>query len=196
MRDTVPYRHIFLIMAAILLFVACRNDYVPKPRGYIRIDLPEKEYVRFDTTYPYSFPYPVYSTVITDTGPATEPYWLDIVFPRFKAKIHISYKEVEGNLNRYLEDTRSMVMKHIPRANAIREEVFIFRESEVYGTVYHIEGIAAASPVQFFATDSSKHFLRGALYFQAAPNNDSLAPVIEFITRDIEQLCSRLRWKE
>jgi hypothetical protein len=61
--------------------------------------------------------------------------------------------------------------------------------------IYFIEGSGAASPCQFFLTDSSTHFVRGALYFDFQPNNDSLAPVIKLIENDIRELVGTLKWE-
>lgn len=171
------------------------QDYSPKPRGYFRIDLPEKEYVRFDTTYPYSFEYPVYANIVTDTRSSSEPYWIDVDFPQFNGRIHISYKPVHENLAQYLEDSRSFVVKHIPKADAIEDSLIYRPDEKVFGLVYYIDGAQAASPCQFFVTDSSARFLRGALYFNVIPNNDSLAPVIDFIRQDIRHMLTTFNWK-
>lgn len=180
----------------ITCFIAgCDQDYVPKPRGYFRINLPEKVYTRFDTTYPYTFEYPVYARIIPDTRPSSEPYWINIDFPGYSGRIHVSYKAVEGNLNKFMEDSRTFVVKHIPKADAINDSLIYRPEDRVYGLVYFIEGSQAASTCQFILTDSTSHFLRGALYFNVQPNNDSLAPVIGFIQDDIRHLIQTFRWK-
>jgi gliding motility-associated lipoprotein GldD len=184
-----------LTICIILLMASCGEDYSPKPRGYFRIDLPEKEYHLFDTTYPYSFEYPIYARVIPDDRGGTEPYWINIDFPAFGGRIYISYKKVSGNLITYLEDSRTFVMKHIPKADAIDDSLILRREDKVFGLLYTIHGTGAASPYQFFLTDSTTHFVRGALYFNVTPNNDSLAPVIQFIHADIDHLISTFRWK-
>jgi len=177
------------------LLSACNENYTPKPRGYFRIDLPEHEYIAFDTTFPYAFEYPVYAEINPDPFAPEEPYWLNIDFPEFKGRIHISYKTVDGNLVEYLEDSRQFVMKHIPKASAINDSLILDRERKLYGLVYYIEGMGAASPCQFFITDSTRHFVRGALYFDVVPNNDSLAPVIDFLQKDIEHILSTFHWK-
>lgn len=182
------------VLVSFVLLTHCGNDYVPKPRGFFRIDLPQKEYIRFNDVYPYSFEYPDICRLTPDTNRFSEPYWLDLTYPVFRAKIHLSYKHVHNDLNRYLEDTRSMLMKHIPKANAIREKQYEDAANSVYGVIYQIEGLKAASPIQFYATDSVSNFIRGALYFNAVPNNDSLAPVINFIGDDIQKLISSLKW--
>jgi len=188
-------RHSISVLLFLILFAACNETYTPKPRGYFRIDLPEHEYTSFDTTFPYSFEYPVYAEISPDPYSPEEPYWLNIDFPGHKGRIHLSYKTVDGNLAEYLEDSRQFVMKHIPKASAINDSLILDRERKLYGLVYQIEGMGAASPCQFFVTDSTDHFVRGALYFDVVPNNDSLAPVIDFLQKDIEHLLSTFTWK-
>jgi len=178
-----------------LFLQSCSNGDVPKPRGYFRIDLPEKHLIPFDSHCPYAFLYPDICRIVYDKGDFSEACWIDLFYPAFNAKIHISYKPVHNNLSDFLEDTRSMLMKHISRANAIKEKQFNNPERDVFATMYRIEGSSVASPLQFFATDSSGHFLRGALYFRVAPNNDSLKPVINFLVEDVETLLGTLRWK-
>jgi gliding motility-associated lipoprotein GldD len=192
------FNNILLALIIAFLFIllhGCEEEYAPKPRGYFRIDFPEKTYVKFDTAYPYSFEYPNYAKVIPDTRPTSEPYWINIDFPRYRGRIHISYKPVNENLTEFLEDSRTFVVKHIPKADAIDDSLIYRPEDRVYGLVYYIEGSQAASPCQFFVTDSSSRFLRGALYFNVQPNNDSLAPVIDFIREDIRHILKTFRWK-
>ena len=52
------------------------------------------------------------------------------------------------------------------------------------------------SQVQFYTTDMAQHFLRGALYFNTATQNDYLAPVIAFIKEDIIHMIQTLEWKD
>jgi gliding motility-associated lipoprotein GldD len=184
-----------LLAIALFLITGCDHTYTPKPRGYFRIDLPEKQYVKFDTTYPYTFEYPSYAKILFDNRPTSEPYWINIDYPKFKGRIHISYKPVHGNLVEYLEDARTFVLKHIPKADAIDDSLIYRPQDHVYGLIYYIGGTGAASPCQFFVTDSSSHFLRAALYFNVSPNNDSLAPVIQFIESDIRHMIETFRWK-
>jgi gliding motility-associated lipoprotein GldD len=101
---------------------------------------------------------------------------------------------VDGNLTEYLEDSRNFVMKHIPKASAIHDSLILDRERKVFGLIYQIEGMGAASPCQFFITDSLRHFVRGALYFELQPNNDSLAPVIGLLRKDIEHMLHTFAW--
>ncbi len=186
----------FFLFIVIVFVAACQRGDAPKPRGYLRIALPEKGYQLFDSVYPYRFEYPRYADFVPDQRESAEPFWADIVFPDFKGRIHLSYKTVNDptQLREYLEDARNFVHRHIPKATAIRGEVIIHPGNQVYGMLYQIRGKEAASPLQFYATDSVAHFLRGALYFNVRPNNDSLAPVIDFIEEDIRHLFSTMEW--
>jgi gliding motility-associated lipoprotein GldD len=185
----------FLFIGGLLtFFFGCNSTPIPKPRGYFRLEFPEKQYKSFDSIFPYKFYYPVYGKVIMDNQVGAEKYWINIDFPRYKARIHISYKPVNGNINNLIEDVRTLAYKHTIKADAINEKVFSNPERKVYGILYDIKGNAASS-YQFYVTDSAKHFLRGALYFNVHPNKDSLSPAIDFFGKDMRYLIESLEWK-
>lgn len=195
-RKNKPLLAFFLLFALMFLYACNNDDYVPKPRGYFRIALPEKKYKLFDTIYPYSFEYPDYSIVRPDIDKRAEPYWMNLEFPSFKGTLHISYKKVSSDsiLYQYFEDARTFANKHIAKAEGIEPKIIRDDQHQVYGMIYDISGSGVASTYQFCVTDSSTHFLRGALYFNVMPNNDSLSPVIDFIKSDIDHLIQTLRW--
>jgi gliding motility-associated lipoprotein GldD len=180
----------------LLLTCSCSDSYTPKPRGYFRIDMPERKYQVFDSSFPYTFEYPVYAGISPDSTKMAEPYWINLVYKPFQATLHLSYKVIDGNLAKYLNDAHTLVNKHIPKANAITQREFVDRVNHVYGLVYDIRGVDAASSCQFYLTDSISKFVRGALYFNMVPNNDSLAPVIDFIKVDLEHMINTFRWKD
>ena len=188
-------KYLWFVVGLILICgISCRESYTPKPRGYLRIEFPEKEYILFDSTCPFTFAYPVYSKVVPDTEFYSEPCWMNIEFPPFNGKIHISYKEINGNLYQYTEDSRSLAYKHTIKADAIKETVYSDSRANVYGILYDIKGDAASS-LQFYLTDSNHHFLRGSLYFNVEPDKDSLAPVISYFREDIVHLIESFDWK-
>ena len=189
---TRQYHMISLLL--MLLVPACQPSFTPKPRGFVRIDFPTREYVKFDSVCPYTFEYPSYGKIKPDTDYITEPYWINIEFPDFKGTIHISYKEVDQNLNDFIEDSRDLTYKHSIKADAIQETVYTNPELEVHGILYDIKGNAASS-IQFYLTDSNEHFLRGSLYFNVQPDKDSLAPVISFFREDIIHMVESFAWK-
>lgn len=192
------FRNTVLIVLILIITVisSCNNDdYTPKPRAYFRINLPQKSYQKFDTIFPYSFEYPTYAIIKRDNKSNAEKFWINIQFPEYKAIIHLTYKPVKNNLDSLIERSRKFVDKHISKASSIKEKSYENIDNNIYSIVYNIKGNEVASPYQFFATDKNKHFLRGALYFNMQPNNDSLAPVIEFIEKDIDHLINTLKWK-
>ena len=179
-----------------MLAVGCENNYIPKPKGFLRLDLPKKTYVPFDSVgFPYSFYIPDYVQIKTDDKNPNEPYWINLDYKPFNAVLYLSYKKVNNNLDVYLEDSRGFVNKHIPKANAINEKNYINTSEKVFGLVFDIEGSGAASPLQFYLTDSTQNFVRGALYFNFTPNNDSLAPVINYIKQDVTYMIESFKWK-
>lgn len=185
------------VLMGIILFSSCENaPPVPKPRGYFRIELPKQEYKNYDPPCPYSFEIPVSAVICSDQYTKSEPCWFNIEYPAFKAKIHFSYKDLKTNpLYNLTEDAREMVFKHAQKANGIKESVIDLPAQHVFGKAWTIDGRDVASPFQFYVTDSVCYYLRGALYFNVIPNNDSLKPVIGFIINDCDHLIQTLRWK-
>ena len=178
----------------LLLALSCKKEYIPKPRGYFRIGFPEKAYIKIDSVaLPYRFEIPVYSKIVADDERMAEPYWVNLKIPQHKAEVHLSYKTVDNNLLKLTEDARTLAYKHSIKADAIDERVFINSEKKIYGTIYLIDG-NSASPLQFYITDSTKHFLRGALYISEVPNIDSIRPVIQFLTPDVIHLIETTEW--
>lgn len=191
----------YILCALIFLMVwSCKEEYPPKPYGYFRIDLPPKSYKLLEGSYPYQFEMAENAFVETDRSEDAEPYWINIVYPQYNAKINLSYKEIlsDTSLISFEQDCQRMAYAHTIKAEAIQER-FFERENHIFGLLFLIEG-NAASPAQFFITDSTRHFLRGSLYFQERPNKDSLAPVIQYLRKDIvvlmESLCFRDNKKE
>lgn len=177
-----------------LFLTGCSEKYTPKPSGYFRIQFPEKEYIALQQGFPYAFEIPVYSIAVPDSTPFAEPNWINIHIPGNKAEIHLSYKPVRNNLFVFTEESRELTYKHTQKASAIEERIFINPGESVFGTIYLISG-NAASPIQFYLTDSVNHFLRGALYIRDVPNIDSLKPVIDFLVPDVIHLIETTEWK-
>lgn len=187
-------------LTVVIVFAACSEDnFTPKMRGYYRIEFPERKYQTFDEPgYPYRFEYPVYAKIIKDTlffdQKAENPWWINIEFNTLGGKVYLSYKQIgpKYQLNKMLEDSYQMSHFHTKKADYINEPVF-HTANNVHGIYYDVGG-DAASAFQFYATDSVKHFLRGALYFDTTPNADSLKPVNEFLIEDIIQIVNSLKW--
>lgn len=190
-------KQIFLIIIiSLLLIMGCRQKNTPRPYGYFRIDFPEKHYHPLDSAgFPYKFEIADYARIERDDSDFAEPFWINVAVPANKAEIHISYHPITDNLFIYTEESRELAYKHTQKASAIETELFRNREQKVYGTIYRITG-NAASPMQFYLTDSTRHFIRGALYIRDVPNIDSLRPVIDFLIPDVLHMIETTKWKE
>jgi gliding motility-associated lipoprotein GldD len=191
----VKYIFVFILFGSILFLDSCKKESIPKPRGYFRISFPAKSYKSLEMPVPYDFQIPVYSIAGRDSLNLNELGWVTIEVPANHAQIHLSYKGINKNLGSYIEESRNLAYKHSEKASSIEEQIFLNPSKKVYGTIYHIKG-NAASPMQFYLTDSLNHFLRGALYIKEIPNIDSLQPVIGFLNQDVLHLIETTEWKE
>jgi len=181
---------------------ACNSNYtVGKKKGYFNIDFPEKKYQVFNEPgYPYTFEYPVYARVSKDStffGDKAEDWWINIDIPQFDGRIYISYKDIKGDRNRFdslRNDAYNMATKkHVDISTGIFDNP-ILTPNGIGGIYYNLGGNTATAN-QFFLTDTTKHFLRGALYFNAAPNEDSLSIVNDFLRKDMDHMINTLKWR-
>lgn len=201
-----------------LLFIGCTSTYTSKPKGYFKVDLPERKYIKFDKEdFPYSFEYPAYATIVKDStyfdSSPDNPFWVNVDFPSFHGKIFISYKTIGGqsvykiktangykdsmginSFQNLINDSYKLTFKNDVKAYSIEDSV-MHTPNNIMGIFFRVGGSVATSK-QFLLTDSSKHFLRGALYFDATPNEDSLAPVNAFLQQDLKHLINTLQWKK
>jgi gliding motility-associated lipoprotein GldD len=206
-----------IICSLVLLIFSCNSNYTPRPKGYFAIPFPEHKYQSFDRSgFPYRFEYPVYSTIVRDSSyfdPSQDSaYSVNIDIPSFNARIYLSYKTIGGrsvyrlktdhgykdstSLNTFdnlRDDAYKITFKHTSKATSIEDSAFI-TPNGIGGVFFNIGGNAATGK-QFFVTDTSRHFLRGALYFNATPNEDSLRIVYDFLQKDMEHMVNTLRWR-
>lgn len=190
-------RRLLLIIICGILMCACNTEYQPKPKGYNRLELPVAAYVNTPDTLPYFFEYSKHAKLLKDTSWVREKHWVEISYPEFKATIHITYKQLQGSqelLKEYLNDAYVLTAKHQIKAYAIDESI-TKTESGKTAVIAEIEG-EVPSQFQFTMTDSSRNFLRGALYFNVKVQNDSLRPAIEYVKKDIMHMINSLAWRE
>ncbi|MFK7953992.1 MAG: gliding motility lipoprotein GldD [Ekhidna sp.] len=188
--STIPSLFFFVILLS-----SCSSDYLPKPKGYNRIDLPTSEYQSLPDSFPYSFEYSKHAKILPDSSWIAEKYWINIFYPTMNASIQITYKPVTDSIIReYLSDSYKLTSQHNVKAYAIDESI-IQLPNGMYASFTELEG-EVPTQAQFHVSDSVDHFLRGALYFRTATKNDSLAPVITYLKKDIIQLLMTLEWEE
>ncbi|MCC7331177.1 MAG: gliding motility lipoprotein GldD [Flavobacteriales bacterium] len=188
-------KKLILLSFVSVSFLACDEEvYTPKPKGYFRIDLPEKKYELYSDNCPFSFEKPVYSSISRNPNYSNQ-CWFNLDFKSLQATVYFSYEPINNNLDTFLENSRTLAFKHTVKATDIEQIPLLFPEKKVFGLVYDIKG-DAASEYQFHITDSTTHFLRGSLYFNTVPNQDSIAPALDFVKKDIEHLFQTFQWKK
>src|SRR5690554_3504505 len=199
-----PYSHPNTIMMRKLLYLiplslllSCNQDYLPKPKGYNRIDIPDHSFTTLQMQLPYRFEHSLFSKIEPDSFNLEEKTWINLNYKDLGARVHLTYKPVLGkeeNLKAYLNDALTLTSKHQIKAYGIEEGVL--RTPKGYtGLVAELSG-EVPTQFQFYVTDSTAHFLRGALYFNTAVKNDSLAPIIEYIKVDMMHLINTLEFEE
>ena len=193
-------KHITVLLLIAWVLSSCNSPYTYKKKGYFNIDFPEKKYQSFDQPgYPYTFEYPLYAKIIKDTtffGDKAEDWWINIDVPRFGGRIYISYKPIrnKNQIDSLAEDAYKMAHKqHVDISTGI-DDSLMKTPNGAEGLYYSLKGNTATAN-QFFLTDSTRHFLRGALYFDATPNEDSLGIVNDFLKKDLQHLINTLKWK-
>lgn len=182
-------------LLALLLATACQKTYSPKPKGYNRIDLPAPSYRALPDTFPYYFEYSQYAKVLRDSSWIAERYWIQLYYPEWVAEVHLTYKPLKGNsktLEQNLEDAYKLTAKHQIKAYAIEESIIRTAKGKT-AIISELSG-EVPSQFQFYTTDSTNHFFRGALYFRTSTDNDSLAPIIEYVKKDIIHMINTLEW--
>lgn len=190
-------KYIIILLSCVAILTGCGKKAQPKPYGYFRIDIPEHEYVEMTNLGPYSIEASIYCQPDkSDNTHATEAdEWINLVYPSINAKIHLSYKRINAStFQQVTEESHSLAYKHTVRADAIQESYYGNDTTRVYGILYEMKG-NAASPAQFYVTDSVSNFLRGSLYFNHTPNADSIAPAANYVLQDMIHMIETLRWR-
>lgn len=186
-----------VVLVALLLGGCGGKDYTPKPTAYLRIDLPDKQYTLYDTTaLPFRFERADDCQVVWKQAKRGET-WVDLYYPSLRGVVYLSYKPIRNvhDMRAQIDTSYKFLSMHYDHSSGIDERQYVDAENRVYATTSHLRGTHVASTYQFWATDSNRHFLRGSLYLDYTPNNDSLAPVIEYLQADIDHLVETLRWR-
>ncbi|MHA8058358.1 gliding motility lipoprotein GldD [Aquirufa nivalisilvae] len=195
-------RHWISIVVLSWVFLACSDQTkeekadLPRPKGYNRIILPKATYQEVEKGHPFTFEVSKYAQVLPDTVSWAEPHWLYIYYPQWHAFIQLTYKPLNKDrkkLASLINDAYTLASKHQGKARGIQEYVMTTRSGRKAGII-ELDGEVATS-FQFYTTDSVKHYLRGAVYVKTATQNDSLAPVIQFLKKDAMHLIQTLQWK-
>lgn len=169
---------------------ACKEEVLPKPKAQLRLEYPDPVYEAINSDCPYIF----------DKSSSTEvainsKCWVNIDYPQLKASINMTYRPVENNLKELLVEAEKLTFNHTIKADGISSAPYVNKEKNVYGSIFEVTG-NAASPIQFHVTDSTRHFITGAVYFNVQPNYDSIKPAISYLQQDIIRMIESMEWKD
>lgn len=196
------FMRIIFFLLSICFFTACNNDasFTPKPRAFPKVEYPERAYEEFaEESCPFTFTRPTYVQVLRDTSFFNEtpkhPCWFDLYIPAFDSRLHCTYTPIDDakTFQALKDESFRLVEWHNKRANFI-DEINIRNANGISGFAFDIRG-PAASPFQFYLTDSTNHFLRAALYFNTQIQPDSLAPIYDFVKEDLLTMIETFQWK-
>ena len=186
----IRFSPLVLLVLVFCALGACEKALQPKPKAGLRLTYPEPQYVPLTQKLPFRFEYNNQASVQPTLKTAP-----NLFYPKLKATLYLSYRPIQNNLNSLLSDAYTLPSKHLRKADEIPERLFVNPDKKVYGTLFKIVG-DAASQLQFFLTDSTRHFMVGALYFYAKPNYDSILPAIDYIEKDVIRLIETLEWEQ
>ncbi|WP_422355123.1 gliding motility lipoprotein GldD [Roseivirga pacifica] len=195
MRQT-THKLLLILLISCFGLLACEEVYLPKPKGFNRIDLPEATYQALPDTFPYQFEYSKFADLSPDDNPYADRYWINLRYDAFDAELELTYKNLQDPRNEpdvLLNEAFELTKKHMVKAYAIEESLVAMPNGQI-ASVAELEG-EVPTQFQFYTSDSTHHFFRGALYFNTAMKNDSLAPVIEFIKKDVIHMLGSFEWK-
>ncbi len=178
-----------LFLFFLLILTSCNQNTLPKPKAQLRLEYPEPIYQNIQTNCPYIFQFSKQSIPKINSK-----CWVNIEYPKLNASINITYRPIDHNLKELFQESEKLTFNHSIKADKISSLPFENLTNHTYGAIFRVSG-NAASPVQFHLTDSTKHFLTGAVYFNVQPNYDSILPAVNYIENDIKHLMESLEWQ-
>lgn len=184
------FKNLIFILVGFVLF-SCGKDAVPKPSGELRLEYPTPKYQKFSAPCSFSFEYSDFARI---DDAKKKPCWYYLNYPKMKGKVFITYYPIKGDFDRHVKEAEKMVYEHTVKASSIDTKSFTYPEKRVFGNFYELKG-QSASNLQFYVTDSTKHFVTAYLYFNSRPKPDSLAPAVDYVKKDLLHLIDTFEWK-
>lgn len=185
-----PLKNLFILILVIFILNSCKEDFLPKPKAYLRLEYKKSNYIITNTNCPYNFEVSSEAKVKTNNK-----CWMNIDYPKLKASINITYRPIDNNLKELFIESEKLTFNHAIKADGISSVPYKNEEKKIYGAIFEVTG-NAASPIQFHVTDSTNNFITGAVYFNIKPNYDSIKPAINYLHKDIVHIIESLNWKE
>jgi len=181
---------IFVIIVSLSLASCDDSDAIPKPKAFLNLNYTDPTYTTIDSNCPYTFEISNHATYNFN-----EKCWVNLSYPKLKASVNITYRKIENNFKELLRESEKLTYNHAIKADLISApSLYDNFKNKTYGSLSEVTG-NAASPLQFHITDSTRHFITGAVYFKVQPNYDSILPAIKYIEKDIKHIMETMKWK-
>lgn len=183
------------------ILTACQEErvYIPKPRMYPKVELPDRGYQLFEEDYcEMTFEYPSYALVEQDRyffeGNPIDPCWFNIQFPSLNGTLFCSYIPIDNrsHYDKLINESFRLVEEHNRKAN-YRQEEYISNANGVGGLYFSLGGEVATN-MQFVLTDTTEHFFRASLYFNSKVAPDSIRPIYQFVKEDVDHMIKTFSW--
>lgn len=182
----------FLVLLFAVSAFSCKDDFLPKPKAELRLEYSKPKYYNYNTNCGFAFDK---NTVgVLNCKVKKENCACEIKYPSLNATIFLTYRSVNNDLRKLLTDAQNLTQEHVVKADDILPSEYINIKKKVFGMSYKVIG-NAASPAQFYVTDSLNHFLLGSLYFKTKPNYDSILPAANYLRNDMRILMESVSWK-
>ena len=189
----IKFKKIVTLCCTLLVFMvavtSCKEETLPKPKAQLRLEYPAPTYEFIGTSCPYTFEKSNYAMVKVN-----DKCWVNMDYHELNASVNMTYRPVNQNLKELLLEAEKLTFNHTIKAEGISSVPYANSDKKVYGTVFEVTG-NAASPIQFHVTDSVRHFITGAVYFNVQPNYDSIKPAISYLQKDIIRMIESMEWK-
>lgn len=173
-----------------LLLLSCTEEARPKPSGELRLEYPQAAYIQYVSPCGFTFEHSKYARIEN----AKNSCWYYVTYPRMKARVFLTYFPINNDFALHVKESEKMVYEHTIKASAIDTKSFNYPERRVFGNFYELKG-PTASNLQFYVTDSTRHYVTANLYFNSRPKPDSLAPAVEYIRKDLQHMIDTFEWK-
>jgi gliding motility-associated lipoprotein GldD len=180
------------------LFSSCNKNETPKPYAYARLYYPEADYKSTSLEdCPFRFEYPVFTTPERPEQSKPGNLWFNLRFSPYKALLYMSYTETSSidSLRKYVFSHESLLRNELPQYAKFRKTSAYQDNDRREGYLYEIDGNTAC-PLQFIITDKRDRFFRGALIFDQIPDRDSIADILDGMTRDINHIMESFEFIE
>ena len=182
-----------VITCWVLLIMSSCQEYYPKPKAILR---PEDHtlYMTLDTLPFIRFEIDT-KAKISPLKNEEKEIWFNLSYTEYGAQLYNTYTTLSsGGLLSATEDFYKLLQRNTQKEE-IHYTLYENKADSIYAHLF-ISTATAASPIQFFVTDSVKHYFRGALYFvDDTISRETKESYIGVLIGQIRHMLETFKWK-